>query len=156
LQVAPSRRPTQERVGLIVDGTNATEATKTIAAPEAAGIRQIWMVQSPFWPDILMTFAAAATKTSTVRLGTSVVPTYPRHLLVLAQQTLAINDIAPGRLLLGIGPSHRMIIEDIFGLPQTTPLAHLREYVEVLRAALWEGNVDHHGHFFNVVVKFPH
>lgn len=113
------------------------------------------MVQSPFWPDILTTFAAAATKTSTVRLGTSVVPTYPRHLLVLAQQALAINDITPGRLHLGIGPSHRMIIEDIFGLPQTTPLAHLREYVEVLRAALWEGNVNHHGHFFNVVVKFP-
>ena len=82
-------------------------------------------------------------------------PTYPRHPLVLAQQAMALNDIAPGRLRLGIGPSHRMIIEDIHGLPQTTPLAHLREYVEVLRAALWEGNVDHHGHFFNVVVTFP-
>ena len=155
LQFAPSRRPTRERVGLIVDGANAAAATKTIAAAEAAGVRQIWMVQSPFWPDTLTTFAAAATKTSTIRLGTSIVPTYPLHPLVLAKQAMALNDIAPDRLRLGIGPSHRMIIEDMYGLPQTTPLAHLREYVEVLRAALWEGNVDHHGHFFNVVVTFP-
>jgi alkanesulfonate monooxygenase SsuD/methylene tetrahydromethanopterin reductase-like flavin-dependent oxidoreductase (luciferase family) len=100
--------------------------------------------------------AAAATKTSTVRLGTSIVPTYPRHPLVLAQQALALYDIAPGRLRLGIGPSHSSIIEGIYGLPQTTPLAHLREYVKVLHAALWEGKVDHHGHFFNVVARPVH
>ena len=84
-------------------------------------------------------------------------PTYPLHPLVLAKQAVALNDIAPGRLRLEIGPSHRMIIEDMYGLPQTTPLAHLREYVEVLRAAscIREGNVDHHGQFFNVVVTFP-
>jgi F420-dependent oxidoreductase-like protein len=156
LQVAPSRRPARERVGLIVDGANAAAATKTIAAAEAAGVRQIWMVQSPFWPDTLTTFAVAATKTSTIRLGTSIVPTYPRHPLVLAQQARSLYDIAPGRLRLGIGPSHQSIIEGIYGLPQTTPLAHLREYVNVLRTVLWEGKVDHHGQFFNVKVTFPH
>jgi alkanesulfonate monooxygenase SsuD/methylene tetrahydromethanopterin reductase-like flavin-dependent oxidoreductase (luciferase family) len=72
--------------------------------------------------------------------------------LALAQQVLALNDIAPGRLRLGIGPSHNSIIEGIFGLPQRKPLVHLREYVEVLRAVLWEGKVNHHGEFFNVVV----
>src|SRR6266496_1666547 len=154
-QVRSSLRPTRERVGLVVDGTNAAAAVKTIAAAEAAGVRQIWMVQSPWSPDILTTFAAAAAKTSTVCLGTSVVQTYPRHPLVLVQQALALYDIAPGRLRLGIGPSHRSIIEHIYGLPQRTPLAHLREYVEVLRAALWEGKVDHHGHFYNVVVTLP-
>jgi F420-dependent oxidoreductase-like protein len=154
LQVPPSRS-TRERVGLVVDGGNAAAAVKTIAAAEAAGIRQIWMVQSPFWPDALTTLAAAAIKTSTVRLGTSIVPTYPRHPLVMAQQALSLYDIAPGRLRLGIGPSHQAIIEGIYGLPQTTPLDHLREYVKVLRAALWEGKVDHHGHFFNVMVTLP-
>jgi alkanesulfonate monooxygenase SsuD/methylene tetrahydromethanopterin reductase-like flavin-dependent oxidoreductase (luciferase family) len=155
LQVSPSRRPTRERVGLVVDDANAAAAAKTIVAAEAAGVPQIWMNQPPLWPDILTTLAAAATKTSTVRLGTSIVPTYPRHPLILAQQALALYDIAPGRLRLGIGPSHRVIIEDIYGLSQTTPLAHLREYLEVLRAVLWEGKVDHHGHFFNVVATLP-
>jgi alkanesulfonate monooxygenase SsuD/methylene tetrahydromethanopterin reductase-like flavin-dependent oxidoreductase (luciferase family) len=125
-QVPSSLKPIRERVGLIVDGTNAAAAVKTIAAAEAAGVRQIWMVQSPWSPDALTTFAAAAAKTSTVCLGTSIVPTYTRHPLVLAQQALSLYDIAPGRLRLGIGPSHKAIIEGIYGLAQTTPLAHLR------------------------------
>jgi F420-dependent oxidoreductase-like protein len=156
-QVSPSRLlpTTRERVGLVVDGTNAASAVKTIVSAEAVGVRQIWMVQPPSGPDTLTTLSAAATKTSTVRLGTSIVPTYPRHPLVLVQQALSLYDIAPGRLRLGIGPSHQAIIEGIYGLPQTTPLAHLREYVKVLRAALWEGKVDHHGQFFNVVVTLP-
>jgi alkanesulfonate monooxygenase SsuD/methylene tetrahydromethanopterin reductase-like flavin-dependent oxidoreductase (luciferase family) len=114
------------------------------------------MAQPPFWPDTLTTLAAAATKTSTIRLGTSIVPTYPRHPLIMAQQALSLYDIAPGRLCLGIGPSQQAIIEGIYGLPQPAPLAHLREYVNVLRAALWEGKVDHHGKFFNVKVSLSH
>ena len=114
-----------------------------------------WMAQPPWWPDVLTTFAAAATNTSTVRFGTSIVPTYPRHPLVMAQQALALYDIAPSRVRLGIGPSHRFIIEDMYGLQQRTPLAHLREYVEILHAALWEGKVDHHGDFYNVAATLP-
>ena len=68
LQVPSSRLPTRERVGLVVDGTNAAAAAKTIAAAEAARVQQIWMVQPPWSPDILTTLAAAATKTSTIRL----------------------------------------------------------------------------------------
>jgi F420-dependent oxidoreductase-like protein len=155
LQVSPSRRPIPECVGLIVNGTNAAAAIKTIAAAETAGVQQIWMVQPPWSPDVLTTLAAAAIKTSIVRLGTSIVPTYPRHPVVLAQQVLALHDITPGRLRLGIGPSHRAIIEDNYGLPQTTPLVHLREYVKVLHSILWDGKVDHHGEFFNIVIEFP-
>ena len=154
LQVS-SRRLIRERVGLIVNGTNAAAAIKTIAAAEAAGVQQIWMTNIPWSPDVLTTFAAAAIKTSRIRLGTSILPTYPRHPVVLAQQVLALHDIAQDRLRLGIGPSHRAIIEDIYGLPQTKPLVHLREYVKVLHSILWEGKVDHHGEFFNIVIEFP-
>jgi alkanesulfonate monooxygenase SsuD/methylene tetrahydromethanopterin reductase-like flavin-dependent oxidoreductase (luciferase family) len=94
LQVSPSLRPTRERVGLVVDGTNAVVGVKTIAAAEDAGVRQIWMAQPPVWPDVLTMFAAAATRTCTVCLGTSITPTYPRHPLVLAQQILALYDLA--------------------------------------------------------------
>jgi alkanesulfonate monooxygenase SsuD/methylene tetrahydromethanopterin reductase-like flavin-dependent oxidoreductase (luciferase family) len=112
------------------------------------------MGQPPNLPDALTTFAAAAAKTSTVSLGTSIVPTYPRHPLVMAQQALALHDLAPGRLRLGIGPSHSFIIEKMYGLQHSKPLAHLREYVEVLRTALWDGKVNHHGDFYNVEVIF--
>ena len=96
------------------------QAIKKIVAAEADGIRQIWMNQG--YLDTLTIFAAAATKTSAVRLGTAIVQTYPRHPLALAQQVLVLNDIAPGRLRLGIGPSHSSIIEGIFGLSHRKPL----------------------------------
>jgi alkanesulfonate monooxygenase SsuD/methylene tetrahydromethanopterin reductase-like flavin-dependent oxidoreductase (luciferase family) len=145
-------QPLRERVGLVVDGINAAAAVTTITTAEAAGVRQIWMTQSPFSPDTTTIFASAAAKTSIVRLGTAITPIYLRHPLALAQQALAIDDIAPGRFRLGIGPSHRPLIEGVYGLSQTTPLHYMREYLQVLRAALWEGKVNHHGHFFNVVV----
>jgi F420-dependent oxidoreductase-like protein len=155
LQVSPSRRPIRECVGLIVNGTNAAAAIKTITAAEKSGVQQIWMVQPPWSPDGLTTLAAAAIKTSKVRLGTSIIPIYPRHPVVLAQQALALHDISPGRLRLGIGPSHRAIVEGMYGLAQTTPLVYLREYVKVLHSILKDGKVDHHGEFFNIVMEFP-
>jgi alkanesulfonate monooxygenase SsuD/methylene tetrahydromethanopterin reductase-like flavin-dependent oxidoreductase (luciferase family) len=68
---------TTERIGLIISGENAATAVKTIVEAEAAGVHQIWMNQPPYFPDSLTTLAAAATKTSTIRLGTSIIPTYP-------------------------------------------------------------------------------
>jgi F420-dependent oxidoreductase-like protein len=146
----------KERIGFVVGNghsMNAATAITKILIAEAAGLKQIWMNQE--YLDTLTVFAAAASKTSAVRLGTAVIQTYPRHPLALAQQVLALNDIAPGRLRLGVGPSHRSVIEGIFGLQQRKPLAYLREYVEVLRDILWEGKVNHHGEFFNVVVTSP-
>ena len=130
-------RSIRERVGLGIDGSNSASAVKSIVEAEDAGVRQVWMTQLPTWPDTLTTLAAAAEKTSTVNLGTSIVPTYPRHPLVMAQQALAVHDLAPGRLRLGIGPSHRFLMEDMYGLQHSKPLTHLREYVEILRAAFW-------------------
>ena len=134
-----------------MDGTNGAAAVKTIIAAEAAGVRQIWMAQPPDRPDVLTTFAATAIKTSKVRLGTV-------HSTNLSTSSPSPGTAGPGyiryrtcRLRLGIGPSHRFIIEDMYGLQQKTPLTHLREYVEILRAALWEGKVNHHGYFYNVV-----
>jgi alkanesulfonate monooxygenase SsuD/methylene tetrahydromethanopterin reductase-like flavin-dependent oxidoreductase (luciferase family) len=73
----------------------------------------------------------------------------------MAQQALTVHDVAPGRLRLGIGPSIRACIEDVYGLQYTSPLPHLKEYLEVLRGLLWEGSIDHHGTFFNVVYTLP-
>jgi alkanesulfonate monooxygenase SsuD/methylene tetrahydromethanopterin reductase-like flavin-dependent oxidoreductase (luciferase family) len=108
------------------------------------------MTQTTPAPDTLAIFAAATVQTSSVRLGTAIVPTYPRHPLALAQQALTISDLAPERLRLGVGPSHRPIIEGVYGIPMAAPLEHLREYVSVLRATLWDGKVDYQGRFFTV------
>ena len=138
------------RIGLAIEARETAAAIAAIADAETAGVGQVWMTQSPPTLDTLTLFAATATHTTRIRMGTSIVPTYPRHPLVLAQQALTVSDIAPGRLRLGVGPSHRPTIEGVYGLQETAPLAHLSEYVAVLRAALQTGRVEYHGNYFNV------
>ena len=150
-----AQKPLRERVGLVVSGIDTKAAVAAIVEAEAAGVRQIWMTQGTPAPDTLTTFAAAAVQTQTVRMGTAIVPTYPRHPLALAQQILALHDLAPDRVRLGVGPSHRPVIEGVYGLAMATPLEHLREYVDVLRMALWDGKVDYTGHFYTVKATLP-
>jgi F420-dependent oxidoreductase-like protein len=150
-----ARLPLRERVGLAVQATDAATAISRIREAEQAGIRQVWMTQSVGMLDTLTLFAAAAAQTTRVRLGTSIVQVYPRHPLVMALQAATINDLAPGRLRLGVGSSHRHIIENIYGLAMPSPLAYLREYVEVMRQGLWEGRMDHQGRFFKVEASIP-
>ena len=147
--------PAVERVGLAVARFDTARLVQTIIAAEAAGVRQVWSTQSPMQADTLTAFAAAAVQTRTVRLGTAIVPTYPRHPLTMASQALALNDLAPGRLRLGIGSSHRPVIEGVYGMRMNKPLEHLREYVQVVRAALWTGQVDHQGKYFQVQATLP-
>ncbi len=149
------QRSIRDRVGLAVSGATAKEAVATIIAAEAAGVQQVWMTQGTPSPDDLTLFAAAAVQTSYIRFGTAIVPTYPRHPLALAQQALTLSDLAPERLRLGVGPSHRPIIEDVYGIKMDAPLENEREYVSILRAALWEGKIDFHGKYYNVKSKFP-
>ncbi len=152
-QSLTNQKPIRERIGLAVSGADASIAVETLVAAEEAGLQQIWMTQGT--ADTLTLFAAAAIRTKNLRLGTSIVPTYPRHPLVMAQQSLALDDLAPGRLRLGIGPSHRPIIEGMYGIPMKTPLEHLREYITILRGLLWEGKIDFSGQFYTVKSTLP-
>src|SRR5438105_10390420 len=145
-----------EHIGLSIIAKDAADAVNRIVEAERVGLRQVWMAQGGSGGTDNLTIAAiAAARTTQIRLGTSIVPIYPRHPLVMAQQALAIHDLAPERLRLGAGPSHRHIIEQMYGLSMKAPLVYLREYVEVLRRVLWEGRIDHHGTFFNVVFSLP-
>jgi F420-dependent oxidoreductase-like protein len=151
-----SHQSKRDSIGLVVSGRDAAATVANIIAAEAAGVRQIWTTQPPSMADTLTLFAAAARQTGSIRLGTAIVPTYPRHPLALALQVLALDDLAPGRLRLGIGTSHAGAIEGVYGIPMTPPLEHLREYVSVLRALLWEGRVDHQGRFYKIKAQLPH
>jgi F420-dependent oxidoreductase-like protein len=148
MREAGTTRPPRERIGISIGSAAAPELVEAIVAAEAAGVTQLWMTQNPVSPDTLTIYAAALGRTQHIRLGTSIVPTYPRHPLSLAQQAATVAALGPGRLRLGVGPSHRPAIESVYGLAMETPLAHLREYIAVLRSALWEGQLDHQGHFF--------
>jgi F420-dependent oxidoreductase-like protein len=156
-ELAPaSARSPRDRVGISVSAPDTATLLDVIQEAEAAGVAQLWMTQNPTSPDALTIFAAALGRTAHVRFGSSIVPTYPRHPLALAQQAATVSALGPGRLRLGVGSSHRPAIEGTYGLTMEAPLAHLREYVAVLRGALWEGKVDHHGQFFTARVTLVH
>jgi alkanesulfonate monooxygenase SsuD/methylene tetrahydromethanopterin reductase-like flavin-dependent oxidoreductase (luciferase family) len=141
----------RKRVGIYLKGTDAADTITQIREAEDAGVEQIWMISGDAGgAEILTTFAAAVSQTRRITLGSAVLPIYPRHPLVMAQQMRALEDIAPGRLRLGIGPSHRFLMNDVYGLPYPSPLSYLKEYLTVLREALWEGNTTYQGDFFKV------
>src|SRR5258708_2598565 len=132
---AVSQLPVRDRVGFDVHARNAVDALARVGEAERAGVRQVWrMTGYAGQADTLTFYAAAGVQTTQIRLGTAIGPIYPRHPLVMAQQALAIHDLAPGRLRLGVGPSHRHTIEQVDGRSMKSPLAYLRAHIERLRS----------------------
>jgi F420-dependent oxidoreductase-like protein len=149
-------QPARERVGLALFGrAPVPHLLERLRQADKAGVRQFWMTQLPISPDTLTLFAAALVQTERIRLGTAIVPTYPRHPLVMAQQAYTLEELGPGRLRLGVGTSHRHSIEGVYGFSMVEPLEQLREYLTILRAVLWEGHVDFQGRFYTAHVAFP-
>ncbi len=118
---------------------------------EADGFASGWFANI-FGIDAIMAAAMCARETSRIELGTAVVPTYPRHPVAMAQQALSAQAIAKGRFALGIGLSHQVVIEMMFGLSFAKPYSHMREYLEVLVPLIREGAVSHMGDEFRVNV----
>jgi alkanesulfonate monooxygenase SsuD/methylene tetrahydromethanopterin reductase-like flavin-dependent oxidoreductase (luciferase family) len=119
------------------------------------GLQTAWQTNNVLWPDPLAFYAAVAATTGQIRLGTSVIQIYPRHPTALVSQAQVIEGMAPGRLRLGVGTSHRPRMEKNLGIPMGKPLTYLREYVTVLRGLLWEGGVEFHGEYLNVSESYP-
>lgn len=132
----------QGTIGVHAVARDAAGVVDGIVRAEQLGIPAVWLTTGGTAPDGLTVIAAAAMRTERVLFGTSIIPTYPRHPLVTAQQAVAIASLAPGRLRLGVGPSHKPTIEAMFGIPFKRPLAHLRAYLQVLKRVLQEGAAD--------------
>jgi alkanesulfonate monooxygenase SsuD/methylene tetrahydromethanopterin reductase-like flavin-dependent oxidoreductase (luciferase family) len=141
--------------GLVIPRGTTTFVVERIVQAEERGIETVWSTSGGVSWDTLTSFAVAAARTERVVLGTSIVPTYPRHPFVMVSEALAIENLAPGRLRLGLGGSHRPTIEQAFGIPMGKPLLHLREYVGIVRALLWEGGVEFEGKYFSVQGELP-
>lgn len=142
-------------IGLHVQPRNPQGQIEAIVRAEEAGIATAWMTSGGLASDPLAIFAAAAQHTERIMLGTSIIPTFPRHPIAMAQGAVTVEGLAPGRLRLGVGPSHRPTIENMFGIPFERPLQHLREYLTVLNVILKEGAADFHGERLQAVAQLP-
>lgn len=135
------------RIGIFfptVEQGGVNEMVDRIALVEAGGFTSAWLPQSA-GHDALTLLSVIGHQVPRIELGTSVVPTYPRHPLTLAAQALTANQAAGDRLQLGIGLSHKMSIEPRYGISYDKPARHMREYLSILLPAMSQGAVDFEG-----------
>jgi 5,10-methylenetetrahydromethanopterin reductase len=116
---------------------------------EAEGFDSLWMANI-FGVDAISTLALIGRETTRIQLGTAVTPTYPRHPTALAQQALTTAAACDGRFNLGIGLSHKLVIEDMFGLSYEKPARHMQEYLSVLSPLVRGETVHFDGEHFRV------
>lgn len=145
------------RLGVMIGAERGDSARKVaklvsdIGWAESAGLDSAWMPQVPNDFDALTMVTLMAGHTSTIELGTAVVPLQAQHPIALARQALSVQAVAGGRLALGVGPSHHWIVRDMLGLPYEKPAAYTRDYLEVLHTAFGNpGPVDVENETFTV------
>jgi len=118
-------------------------------AAEAAGFATAWTSHIMRGTDSFAAITAAGLATSRIELGIGVVPTYPRHPYVMAQEAATVQALVGGRLTLGIGVSHKPTM-GMLGLEYLSPAEHLREYLHVLGPLVTDGKVSYSGRYFEV------
>lgn len=138
--------------GLIAQGAPLGMLVDHAAAAEAAGFATYWLAQLQA-PDALTTIATMGAATSTIELGTAVVPTWPRHPLMLAAQALTVQQAIGERLVLGIGLAHKSSVEATFKIPFVHPAKHMDEYLSVLLPVLTERRVAFSGDIWSAATE---
>jgi 5,10-methylenetetrahydromethanopterin reductase len=135
------------RVGVFfpsVEHSPLDDMVARVGSVAAQGFNSVWLPQSSSF-DALTALAVIGTEVNGIELGTAVVPTFPRHPVVLGVQALTTNAAIGGRLALGIGLSHKMSIEGTYGLSYEHPARHMREYLSVLVPLIRSGRCDYLG-----------
>ena len=142
LMVGPEKGRYGEKVGRLAADAQAAETD---------GFTSLWIPQIPNDFDALTAVAVMGQATERIEIGTAVVPIQSRHPVAMAQQALSTQAVCEGRLTLGLGPSHHWIVTDMLGLPYEKPARLVRDYLEVLNAALaGPGPVDVENEAFRV------
>lgn len=119
------------RVGIFGGEGSLQSLVDGATSAEADGFDSYWLPQI-FGTDAMGALTVVGREVPRIELGTAVVPTYPRHPIVMAAQALTVSAASGGRFTLGIGLSHQMVIEGMFGYSFDKPARHMREYLEAL------------------------
>ncbi|HZN16206.1 MAG TPA: LLM class F420-dependent oxidoreductase [Acidimicrobiales bacterium] len=132
------------RIGTMVSSNSIDDAIKQVADLKRRGLSSAWLAQI-FGLDALTAITVIGREVPGIELGTAVVPTYPRHPQALAMQALTVQAAIGNRLALGIGLSHQLVIEGMYGMSFDKPARHMREYLSILKPLLNGENVAFDG-----------
>jgi len=124
------------RIGSLIDmDTTFAETVAQLRRSADAGLDHAFATQI-FGHDALTLLAAAGAQVPGIGLGTGVVPVYPRHPMMLAQQALTVQSATDNRLILGIGLSHQVVVEGMWGMSFDHPARYMKEYLAGLMPLL--------------------
>jgi F420-dependent oxidoreductase-like protein len=121
----------------------AAEATALALDAQERGLDALWIAGG--WREPVTLCALVGQQARTIDLGTAIVSVYGIHPTVLAEQALTVNDALQGRFTLGIGVSHRHMVEARLGSDFSKPVRQLREFLTILDGLLTDGSIDFTG-----------
>jgi F420-dependent oxidoreductase-like protein len=124
------------------------ESVARAKAAEGLGYESVWTTQMPDARDAALVLAAYAFHTTRIKLGTGVLPIYTRHPTAMIQMAASLDELSGGRFILGMGISHKVTVEGMWGLKLESPVDAMREYLTIVRAGLGEGHTSVDGEHF--------
>ena len=132
------------RIGLFQFPASVESYVGTCRQASTEGFRAIWSPQISGL-DTMQMIGVAAREVPDLHFATAVVPTYPRHPVALAQMGLTVQEISGGRFTLGIGLSHKVVIEGVYAMSFDKPARHMREYLSILMPLVHDRKVNFTG-----------
>src|SRR5579864_7606507 len=115
---------------------------------EKYGYESLWTIQLPNARDASLVLAAYAAATQRVKFGTGVLPIYTRHPTATVQMAATLDELSGGRFILGLGVSHRVTVEGMWGLQLVSPVEAMREYLTIVRSSVRDGACSFEGKYF--------
>ncbi|WEB44940.1 LLM class F420-dependent oxidoreductase [Streptomyces yunnanensis] len=138
-----------------IDPTNQIDASVQLAREAAAaGLRSVWFGQT-FGADSPQLAAIAGREVPGLHVGTSAIPVFGRHPLVVSSQAQTAQAATHGRYHLGLALGTKLLTEGGFGIPFERPIAHLREFLTALRQLTETGSADFHGELLTATTPVP-
>lgn len=132
-------------VGAIVDD---------VTTAESEGFSSYWLGQVSL-VDSLVALGASGASTSSIEVGTAVVPTWTQHPLVMATKAWTVQSMVAGRLILGIGLAHQPTVEERLKLTWEKPVRHMIEYLTILNDVFASGTAAFEGEVWSLEAELP-
>jgi len=125
------------------------ESVARAVTAERLGLDSVWTSQLPDARDAALVLAAYAHATQRIGFGTGVLPIYTRHPTAMVQMAATLDEMSGGRFTLGIGISHKVTVESMWGLKLESPVDAMREYLDIVRTSLRDGGCSVDGKYFS-------
>ncbi|MBI5080339.1 MAG: LLM class flavin-dependent oxidoreductase [Chloroflexi bacterium] len=139
-----------QRVALYLqDAHPLQDGIKYAQYAEKKGFTEVWQAESRLVRDAIVPMAAFAATTSKLKIGSGVINNWTRNIGLLAATFLTLDDLAPNRIICGIGAWWDPLAKNV-GIERRKPLLAMRETIEVMRRLLRMENVTFHGEFHHV------